>query len=409
MKNSGHAHFGKVLVKGIGCLTGLACILGACATGTRGVEHSLKQDPSSLSRTVPKPAEGHPGNVFLEGETIQLPGMEAAAAWRITDDKNAPVREGNEFPACPGKLGVGWYRIDFTNARGERIGWTTLAVLAPLGEPTPQDSPVCVDSATAWFAKNDPAQQERFAQLAALAGINWIRDRMSWGELEPAKGVCSSHGNYDTSAEIQHRYGLNVLQVFHRTPNWALQPALDGEEAPARFPRDLRDEYAFCKTVAERFKDTVSAWEPWNEATIPNFGGQTIDEMCSLQKAAYWGVKAGNPKGVVSWNVFAGGTSALEGEGILKNETWPYFETYNIHTYDPPHTYLTGFEHARASASGRPIWLSECGIGLHFIKDSKGGELTPEQELEQARFIARSYASSLFAGVHRHFFFILGN
>ena len=36
-------------------------------------------------------------------------------------------------------------------------------------------------------------------------------------------------------------------------------------------------------------------------------------------------------------------------------------------------------------------------------------ELSQEDEIKQAEFITRSYASSLFAGVNRHFFFILGN
>ncbi len=399
----------RVMNKGLACLVSLSCILCACVSKQGHTEPSLWHDAKIISRTLPAPGAGHPGNVFLEKENILIPVPETSVSWRVTDDANTVIREGKDNPACPGGLGVGWYRMEFFNAQQQSVHWTTFAVLASLPEPTPQDSPICVDSATAWFARNDPAKQERFAQLAALAGVNWIRDRMSWHELEPAKGTFATTGNYDTAAEIQHRYGLKNLQVFHRTPDWALQRELDGESAASRFPRDLRDEYSFCKAMAQRFKGMVPAWEPWNEANIPNFGGHTIDEMCSLQKAAYWGLKAGDPDVLVSWNVFAGGTSQLEGEGVLKNETWPYFETYNIHTYDPPRTYLKGFEHARTAASGRPIWLSECGIGLHFIKDSKGGELTPEQELDQARFIARSYASSLYAGVNRHFFFILGN
>ena len=34
---------------------------------------------------------------------------------------------------------------------------------------------------------------------------------------------------------------------------------------------------------------------PWNEANIDHFGGHTIDEMCSLQKAAYLGFKSRDP------------------------------------------------------------------------------------------------------------------
>jgi len=88
---------------------------------------------------------------------------------------------------------------------------------------------------------------------------------------------------------------------------------------------------------------------------------------------------------------------------VQLNEAWPYFETYNIHSYRAPDQYLDLFETARRGACGRPIWLTECGIRLSTTDESAWGDLS------QAQFIARSFASSLYAGTARHFFFILGN
>ncbi len=151
------------------------------------------------------------------------------------------------------------------------------------------------------------------------------------------------------------------------------------------------------------------AWEPWNEANIEPFGGHTIDEMCSMQKAAYLGFKAGDPDVTVGWNVYAGSGTSLHSEGVVANEAWPYFETYNIHSYSPPEAYLAGFETARQAASGRPIWITECGIRLPTESEPPWGDLVPTDQRRQAEFVARSYASSLYGGVSRHFYFILGN
>ena len=71
-------------------------------------------------------------------------------------------------------------------------------------------------------------------------------------------------------------------------------PAWAGRSSK-HFPEDLRDIYQFLRHTAARWKGRVQAFEPWNEADIDMFGGHTGAEMASLQKAAYLGLKAGNP------------------------------------------------------------------------------------------------------------------
>ncbi|MCC6486146.1 MAG: hypothetical protein IT364_01485 [Candidatus Hydrogenedentes bacterium] len=368
-------------------------------------------------REVPSPLQDHPGNIYLEGELVHVlvpPELPSTAVrWRAMDDKGGLVREGELAPSGAGgfnsvdlrELGVGWYGVEFLDAESRRAGWTTAAVLAQLTAPVPADSPVCLDAAASWFAQNDPVTQERFASLAALAGANWIRDRLRWRELEPERGVLPAPTQYDEAARIQTRHGLKVLQVWHDTPPWAEGPGGKRNGPPA----DLRDVYTFCKSMAGRFHGTVAAWEPWNEANAPSFGGWTIDEICSYQKAAFLGFKAGDPAVTVGWQPIAGANTAGQADGILLNETWPYYDTYNIHSYDWPESYVRLWDFARQAACGRPIWVTECDRGMHVEEGSATGDYSSPHAVRKAEFIAQSYATSLFCGASRHFHFILGH
>ena len=393
-----------------------------CSYADTSFDSAHWSDSHVVQRSIPTPLPDRPGNVYLDTETvwIKVPAEvpNETRSWRALDDKGRMVRSGvfsNDPTAPPSRirleqLPVGWYRVEFLDEQRSCLHWTTAAVLKKLGAPVPQDSPVCVDSATAWFAKNRTDDQARLASLAALAGVNWIRDRLTWRELEPKPGqVTKIDTTYDSAAAIQTNYGLKVLQVFHSTPDWAWDTDLDGEHPSGRLARDLRDVYRFCKAMAGRFTGRVLAWEPWNEANVSTFGGHTVDEMCNFQKAAYLGFKAGDPAVTVCWNVYTTTPTPRHTQGLLDNEAWSYFDTYNIHTYDWAHDYKRLWAPARQAACGKPIWVTEADRGLKFVGPEPWCELSREDEIRKARYIAQSYASSLYAGSIRHFHFILGH
>lgn len=169
---------------------------------------------------------------------------------------------------------------------------------------------------------------------------------------------------YDTAAEAQHAAGLKVLQVFHDTPSWAREESSAG----GRFAPDLRHAFDLGRALAARFKGRVAAWEPWNEANVSTFGAHTVDQMCSWQKAAWLGFKAGDPGVIVGWNVTTAAPTPAQTAGVLANETWPYFDTYNIHTYDWPHSYAQLWKPAREAMSGRPLWVTEADRGTPHLK-----------------------------------------
>jgi hypothetical protein len=367
-----------------------------------------------VERSIPRP-DGNLAGVFWEGQvvTAAVPQEAASAAtqWRVLDDRANPVRSGTRVSSVStvelGTLGIGWYRVEFLGQGDETLAWTTAAVLAKPATPVPQDSPICLDSATAWFARDDRDKQDRLALLASLAGANWVRDRLRWRDIQP-KGPQEFAGldtTYDASARIQTARGLKVLQVFHDTPPWAVAEG----DTSGRYAGDLRDVYRFCKAMAVRFRGTVHAWEPWNEGNVATFGGHTSDEMCSYQKAAYLGFKAGDPNVLVCWNVSTAVPTRLHTSLVLQNETWPYFDTYNIHTYDWPESYERLWKPVHEAACGRPIWVTESDRGIEYATPEPWCDLSREGEIRKAEFIAQSYASSLFAGAERHFQFILGH
>ncbi|MDQ1258148.1 MAG: hypothetical protein QG656_2757, partial [Candidatus Hydrogenedentes bacterium] len=160
------------------CLCGVFLLAGPRAVAEGGAD--MSKAIQTVERSLPRPMPSHPGNVFLADEAFTLPTGNESETWRIIDDREVVVASGalpvgGVITLSAGTLSVGWYRIEWLDADSKTAGMTTAAVLEPLKVPTPQDSPICIDAAAAWFARNDSERQDQFAALAALAGANWIR------------------------------------------------------------------------------------------------------------------------------------------------------------------------------------------------------------------------------------------
>lgn len=348
------------------------------------------------------PLENHPGNVVLLGTdlSIRLPGAEVPGSslergWVTTDYDGKTVSEGRseDGVAHLGKLPVGYYEV----RRKGSATRTTAAVLAPLVVRPSVDSPICVDAAMAWFYNRD--QMPAVANLCALAGVSRVRDRLNWAQLEPSAGEFAAPGVYDDSAAAQAAAGLTVLQVNHISPKWA------GDD-PKRFPPDLRDAFRFYRAMAQRWRGSVTAFEPWNEADIDMFGGHTGAEMASLQKAAYLGLKAGNPRVIACMNVFAiNRPESLD--DLDANEVAPYFDTFNFHHYSGVEKYPAMYASFRRVAAGKPMWVTEFQIPLQWSGNPVAKELSDENLRLQAQYVPKTFASGLHEGPAAMFYFVL--
>ena len=351
------------------------------------------------SAPIPTPLPGHPGNLFLSGEDATLavpPGK--TNIWRLVnyEERTLADARASEGHLALGRLPVGWYRVRHVgDAEAE---WISLGVIPPLMARTPASSPIALDVAMAWFYPAD--KMDAVANLCALAGVSWVRDRLNWGEMEPRRQTVRTNQNrYDLSARAQAQAGLQVLQVNHNSPGWA-------NPETKRFPLDLRDAYAFYREMARRWKGQVTAFEPWNEADIIEFGGHTGAEIAALQKASYLGLKAGNPDLVVCQNVFATHRPA-QLEDFQENAAWPYFDTFNLHHYESFEKYPQLYAAFRAVSAGRPLWVTECALPVKWSGDANLKEPSDADLRIQAERLPKTFALSIHEGSAATFYFML--
>jgi len=352
---------------------------------------------SSFHRALPKPLTNHPGNIFLAGEQVVVSVASEMGGWRLVDydgkEISAPtIKEGK---TVLGQLPAGFYRL----INGAGSNWISIGVIGKLEAPTPLDSPVAVDVAMSWLYP--AAQMDAAANLCALAGVNWVRDRLNWAEMEPEFGQLAADGEtrYDAAVRAQSGAGLRVLQVMHDAPYWANSNA-------RRFPDDLRDAYSFYEGIALRWKGQLQAFEPWNEADISIFGGHTGSEMAALQKAAWLGLKAGNPEIIACLNPFASHKTA-QLEDLNANTAWPYFDTFNLHHYEPFDAYAQIYADFRVVSAGKPLWVTECSLPVKWAGDQKLQEPADSDLKLQSERVAKTFAGALHEGASMVFYFLL--
>jgi hypothetical protein len=340
-------------------------------------------------------ASDHPGNVFVAGASVRIAVPKSWVAWRAIDIDRKEVGHGTAESGFAelGKLPVGYFEI----RERDGSGLVTAAVLEK--STAADDTPIAIDAAMSWFY-SDPEQIRDACKLCRMAGVKWVRDRASWPEIETARGTWAGDTRYERAMRIQHEEGLKILQVNHISPPWASNDT-------KRFPEDLRDVYNFYRGLAKRWKGLADAIEPWNEPDLDIFGGHTGCEIASFQKAAYLGLKAGDPEQPVNAAVFAIDRPETLNE-FGANEVYPYFDRYSLHHYKKLEKYPELYGRHRAVNGGRPMWTTEFNLTI-FWADEKTHEPSEEDLRVQAFRVSKVFAEALHEGPEKLFYFILGH
>jgi hypothetical protein len=181
-----------------------------------------------------------------------------------------------------------------------------------------------------------PDRAENLRQ-ASVAGASVIHTTASWAGLAPTKPANAANGDdpaykladLDELVFQSGIYGLRVMIDINGTPKWA-----NGGKAPNVMPTHLADLTAFAKMLATRYNGhqghgTVALWSVWNEPNLqlfltPQFSPtKTVNAVktvkgkkvrykkttftivgpanyAKLFKAAYAGIKSGNPSSKVA-------------------------------------------------------------------------------------------------------------
>ena len=351
-----------------------------------------------------------PGNIFVSGKPVsfQVAADPAAAIpFRVVSYWDQVMRTGTVAAAPQGArleappLPPGWYRLELG---ADPVTSVAFGVVLDRGDaPLDAEGRVCVDSAAAWLCGAN--QWRPLAKMVRLAGIPWVRERLTWGEVNPAPGKYA-WGKYDTVADAYKAEGVHVYQISHDSPAWAR------EQRPGTLSvaPDLRDVYTYAKAASAHFAGRIEAWEVWNEADI-GFWQDLGDRFAGIQKSFYLGYKAGNPQLKVLEVSYCSGVRRFD-EDLLEQGIADYYDIFNWHIYAPPPSYPGALASYlglldKHHVADRPVWLSEAGIHLMGTEGPGRSLLNEGQQHLQCQFTAPSAMMSLIAGTDKHFFFVL--
>jgi len=295
-----------------------------------------------------------------------------------------------------------------------------------------------------YFSGLERLPQNRNDDLGALInatrdlGARWIREEISWANLEPGKGVFN-WGLMDAALTQAAQAGFGIIGMLLTTPGWARVSDCNSRITrnggalnywcPPANPQDFAD---FVAAAVERYdgdgindapgSPRVAAWQIWNEpnnwATWPG----EAHEYGAILAAGYAAAKAADPTALVATGgvyVFDGGTrtggnrDGLEFLGAAFTAVpaaQTSFDALAIHPYMPDTAPDRAGLYGLVSLWGRiantrgwldakrgpnvPIWISELGWSTCTASSP-----VCKTEPEQANYLVRSHGIALALGV----------
>ena len=276
------------------------------------------------------------------------------------------------------------------------------------------DGVICADTALSWLAapqwfdlpKEFGDSFDYVADLLRLAGLRRVRDRVSWGTVQPSGDAPPDWKQFgDNNRRLKER-GIAVTDCFHSTPRWTSRIA--------KLPGDFALLFRFCRDCAREL-DATEAWEFWNEE-IEGFAPEPAWDFAAAMKAAALGFRAGNP--VVK--VLNGSLCKAPNEYdrlLYENQIGKYTDVHNVHAYPPLADYpaILGarrdFAERALGEGGKAVWFTELGtmaLGPGMLPGRNRAEkiFTPEQEILNAEFFPKSQALAAMEGADRAYYFV---
>ncbi len=311
------------------------------------------------------------------------------------------------------------YSVKQEETTGPRqLAFTKLAVIRQAPELSSDHNRYGIDAFLSWRLKQ--AEDVRLAaSLIRKAGVGWVRDRMSWAQMQPAPDRLDLK-HYRAFDALQHNAGLRILQVFHDCPLWASSALTGNEESRMHSaPANTMYAYNFFKRVAREFAEVCDYWEIWNEMDVPVFFLGTADEYAAILKASYLGIKQGNPQAKVllgsvtfgSGEITWGGKTYQDDESdryvekIFENGGGEYFDIYNMHHYGSVDGLLDKIRRNKRLMQRfgcyKPIWITEMG----FTSTARMTADVHPSERSQAETLVKSYCLAFSEGIEKFFYF----
>ncbi|MGI8959264.1 MAG: GH39 family glycosyl hydrolase [Bryobacteraceae bacterium] len=233
---------------------------------------------------------------------------------------------------------------------------------------------------------------------------------VTWRDLEPKKGEFqfARLDRYVALAEQKH---VAVLLPLVSTPAWASsRPHEDLRNTPkgsAAEPLQAEDWRNFVRTVVERYRGRIEAYEIWNEPNVRMFWTGSVDQLVALTRDAYRIIKGIDAAALVVLPSATTETGPQYLDAFLRRGGAQYGDVVGYHFYvhaNPPEAMAAVAERVksvlRANNVNKSIWNTEAGWDQP--------RPFPSDELAAA-YVARSYLLLWASGVTRSYWYAWDN
>ena len=361
-----------------------------------------------------------PLGVFIEGEPLAFDCRAAAEGrpYRVLDWRDRIVSEG----VCGdgGALTLpfrtpGWYSLELP---GGSSTTATAFVVVGSGKIQGPDEFFGADSAQSWTEKTrlrcpwyGGDMHRALSEAAGRIGLSHVRDRLGRKSVEPQEGTRTFDIPTFRNAALLASNGVETCTDIDGTPSWA-------DTVRGKMPRDLAAFHGFCRATAETFADRTRNWEVFNEQDACG-AAEPVWDYAAAQKAAYLGLKAGNPGCTVLPGAVCMNARGLYDEGMAANDLACYGDAFNLHIYLSPAAFPAAFDDlhsfmAKAGIAGREVWITENGMDLEgpaaeADADHPGiREHSRVQAMLQAEYYPKAQIAMMMGGISRGYFFFFG-
>ncbi|MBA2247703.1 MAG: hypothetical protein H0W23_06215 [Chloroflexia bacterium] len=161
-----------------------------------------------------------------------------------------------------------------------------------------------------------PEQLATVAQTLADGGFRYVRQTVSWSQVEETQGTLD-WSVYDRFIDELNRRSIGLIAVVSQAPAWATGGNTGFADAPPREPALLE---GFTRALTSRFGEAVPFVQVWDEPNLSaNWGGTTASGETFLPYlvAGFNGARAGNASARVIAPELSIGSDAVNGQGDL--------------------------------------------------------------------------------------------
>lgn len=358
-----------------------------------------------------------PLGIFLSGEPQEFDcGTDAAEqTFRILDWHGTAVTNG--ICGENGRLTLsirrpGYYSLELPDT----LRSTSFLVVKPAARRG-SDEFFGADSAQSWTERtrlrcpwHDGDMHRALSEAAGRIGLSHIRDRLHRNAVEPENGKRVFDIETFRSAGLLASNGVETCTDICGTPSWA--DPIQG------LPRDLASFHDFCRATAAAFRGRTENWETFNEQDACG-ATEPVWDYAAAQKAAYLGLKAGNPDCRVLPGAVCLNTRGVYDEGMYANDLACYGDVFNLHIYLAPAKFKDSFSNLhgfmeKAGIGGREVWITENGMDLEGPAADPSAvqgvlQHSKAQEMLQAEYYPKSQIAMMMGGISRGYFFFFGS